>query len=142
MKKSLLFVVAAMSLTAYAQTDTIKIVEGEAKVLSQDTILTVVPAVVPVKDEGVPVKDEGVKVKDEGLKVKGDSIAKDTTEGFRFTTVDSVAITSVKDQHRSGTCWAFSTLGFLESEVLRTKGKVVEFAPMYVVSKTLMDRAT
>ena len=135
MKKSLLFVVAAMSLTAYAQTDTIKIVEGEAKVLSQDTILTVVPAVVPVKDEGVPMKDEG-------LKVKGDSIAKDTTEGFRFTTVDSVAITSVKDQHRSGTCWAFSTLGFLESEVLRTKGKVVEFAPMYVVSKTLMDRAT
>lgn len=65
----------------------------------------------------------------------------DTTEGFRFTTVDSVAITRVKDQNRSGTCWAFSTLGFLESEVLRIKGKTVEFAPMYVVSKTMLDRA-
>ena len=62
--------------------------------------------------------------------------------GFVFTTVDSVAITRVKDQHRSGTCWAFSTLGFLESEVLRIKGKEVELSPMFVVSKTLIDRAT
>ena len=62
--------------------------------------------------------------------------------GFVFTTVDSVGITRVKDQHRSGTCWAFSTLGFLESEVLRIKGKEIEFAPMYVVSKTMLDRAT
>ena len=74
-----------------------------------------------------------------------DSAAVDTAKvdsGFVFTTVDSVAITPVKDQHRSGTCWAFSTLGFLESEVLRTKGTEVDFAEMYVVSKTMMDRAT
>ena len=69
-------------------------------------------------------------------------VKKDTAEGWQFTTVDSVGITRVKDQNRSGTCWAFSTLGFLESEVLRIKGKEIEFAPMYVVSKTLMDRAT
>jgi len=74
-----------------------------------------------------------------------DSAAVDTAKvdsGFVFTTVDSVPITRVKDQHRSGTCWAFSTLGFLESEVLRMKGKEIEFAPMYVVSKTMIDRAT
>ena len=74
-----------------------------------------------------------------------DSAAVDTAKvdsGFVFTTVDSVAITPVRDQHRSGTCWAFSTLGFLESEVIRMTGKQVEFAPMFVVSKTMMDRAT
>ena len=74
-----------------------------------------------------------------------DSAAVDTAKvdsGFVFTTVDSVAITPVKDQHRSGTCWAFSTLGFLESEVLRAKGIEVDFAEMFVVSKTMMDRAT
>ena len=74
-----------------------------------------------------------------------DSTAVDTAkveEGWQFTTVDSVGITRVKDQHRSGTCWAFSTLGFLESEVLRKTGKEVELSPMYVVSKTLIDRAT
>ena len=79
-----------------------------------------------------------------------DSVVADTTQiekakadsGFVFTTVDSVAITPVKDQHRSSTCWAFSTLGFLESEVLRIKGIEIDFAEMYVVSKTMMDRAT
>jgi hypothetical protein len=74
-----------------------------------------------------------------------DSAAVDTAkveEGWKFTTVDSVAITPVKDQNRSSTCWAFSTLGFLESEVLRIKGKEVDFSEMFVVSKTMMDRAT
>ena len=74
-----------------------------------------------------------------------DSAAVDTAkveEGWKFTTVDSVAITLVKDQNRSSTCWAFSTLGFLESEVLRIKGKEVDFSEMFVVSKTMMDRAT
>jgi len=69
-------------------------------------------------------------------------VKKDSVDGWQFTTVDSIGITRVKDQNRSGTCWSFSTLGFLESEVLRTKGIEVEFAPMYVVSKTLIDRAT
>jgi len=74
-----------------------------------------------------------------------DSAAVDTAkvdEGFQFTTIDSVAITPVKDQNRSSTCWAFSTLGFLESEVLRTKGKEIDFSEMFVVSKTMIDRAT
>jgi len=63
-------------------------------------------------------------------------------EGFRFTTVDSVGISPVKNQNRSSTCWAFSTNGFLESEVMRmNKGKIVDFSDMYVVSKTMMDRA-
>ena len=70
------------------------------------------------------------------------AVKKDSVEGWHFTTVDSVAITPVKDQNRSSTCWAFSTLGFLESEVLRMKGQVVDFSEMYVVSKTMMDRAT
>ena len=69
-------------------------------------------------------------------------VKKDSVEGWQFTTVDSIPITRVKDQHRSGTCWAFSTLGFLESEVLRIKGVEVELSPMFVVSKTLIDRAT
>ena len=69
-------------------------------------------------------------------------LANDTTEGWQFTTVDSIAITPVKNQNRSSTCWCFSTLGFLESEVLRTKGKEVDFSQMYVVSKTMLDRAT
>lgn len=65
----------------------------------------------------------------------------DTIEGFLFTTVDSVAITPVKDQHRSGTCWAFSTIGFLESELLRMGKGEYDLSEMFVVSHTMVDRA-
>lgn len=72
--------------------------------------------------------------------VKRDTVAE---EGWQFTTIDSVGITSIKNQNRSSTCWAFSTVGFLESEIMRThKGKQVDFSDMFVVSKTMIDRAT
>ena len=40
-------------------------------------------------------------------------------EGFVFTTVKENPITSIKNQNRSSTCWSFSSIGFLESELLR-----------------------
>jgi len=78
----------------------------------------------------------GLSAQNDSTKVKNDSV-----EGWKFTTVDSIGITPVKNQNRSSTCWAFSTIGFLESEVLRTKGKVVDLSEMFVVNKTMMDRA-
>lgn len=63
-------------------------------------------------------------------------------EGFQFTTVKENPITSVKNQNRSSTCWCFSGLGFVESEVLRTKGIELDLSEMFVVSHTMMDRAT
>lgn len=65
----------------------------------------------------------------------------DSVKGFQFTTIDSVAITPVKDQNRSSTCWAFSTIGFLESEILRIGGQPMDLSEMFVVSHTMMDRA-
>ena len=38
---------------------------------------------------------------------------------YKFTTDLENPVTSVKNQFRSGTCWVFSTLGFVESEVIR-----------------------
>ena len=67
--------------------------------------------------------------------------ASDTIEGFRFTTVDSLAITPVKDQNRSGTCWSFSTIGFLESELLRMGKGEYDLSEMFVVHHTMLDRA-
>jgi len=40
-------------------------------------------------------------------------------EGYKFTVVKQVPGTPVKDQFRSGTCWSFSGLGFVENELLR-----------------------
>ena len=58
-----------------------------------------------------------------------------------FTTVKELPITSVKNQYRSGTCWDFATLGFLESEILRKTGKTYDLCEMFVVNKDYMDCA-
>lgn len=58
-----------------------------------------------------------------------------------FTVVKENKITSIKDQSRSGTCWAYSTLSFFESEILRNTGKTYDLCENFVASKTYMDRA-
>lgn len=45
-----------------------------------------------------------------------------------FTIVKENPITSVKDQNRSGTCWAYSTLSYFESEILKSTGKTYDSA--------------
>ena len=61
-------------------------------------------------------------------------------EGFVFTTVKENPITSVKNQNRSSTCWSFSTLGFVESELLRLGKGEYDLSEMFVVHKTMEDR--
>ena len=46
--------------------------------------------------------------------------AKAAQDTKTFTTVKELPITSIKNQWRSGTCWAYGTLGYLESEILRS----------------------
>ena len=60
---------------------------------------------------------------------------------YEFTTVKENPVTSIKNQYRSGTCWCFSALSFIESEVLRTKGQTVDLSEMFVVGKSYHDRA-
>lgn len=64
---------------------------------------------------------------------------------YEFVTVKANPITSIKNQNRSGTCWAFSTIGFVESEVIRINGlsedQYPDFSEMFVVSHSYMDRA-
>ena len=59
-----------------------------------------------------------------------------------FTTIKEIPITSVKNQWRSGTCWAYATLGYFESEILRQTGKTYDLCEMFVVNKDYMDNAT
>ena len=60
---------------------------------------------------------------------------------YEFTTIKENPVTSIKNQYRSGTCWCFSALSFIESEILREKGDSVDLAEMFVVGKSYRDRA-
>jgi aminopeptidase C len=62
-------------------------------------------------------------------------------EGFVFTTVKEIPITSIKNQNRSSTCWSFSSLAFLESELLRQGKGEHDLSEMFVVHHTMIDRA-
>ena len=62
-------------------------------------------------------------------------------EGFVFTTVCEAPITSIKNQNRSGTCWAYSSLGFFESELIRQGKGEFDLCEMFLAHKTYEDRA-
>ena len=68
------------------------------------------------------------------------AFAQGNNQGFVFTTVKENPITSIKNQNRSGTCWAFSSLAFFESELLRKGKGEFDLCEMYLVHKTYEDR--
>ena len=66
---------------------------------------------------------------------------KDEDEGYKFTNTKVLPVTSVKNQNQAGTCWCYSSLAFLEAELLRMGKGEYDFSEMYLVSKTYNDRA-
>ena len=62
-----------------------------------------------------------------------------------FTTVVANPVTSIKNQNNSGTCWAYSSLAFLESEALKKnpqlKAENLDLCESFLVSHTYVDRA-
>ena len=58
-----------------------------------------------------------------------------------FTVVKENPITSIKNQNQAGTCWCYSSLAFIESELLRKGKGEYDFSEMFIVHNTYLDRA-
>jgi bleomycin hydrolase len=67
--------------------------------------------------------------------------AKKADSSYVFTMVKQLPATSVKNQYRSGTCWSFSAISFLESELLRTQKDTFDLSEMYCVRECYSDKA-
>ena len=65
----------------------------------------------------------------------------DSAPGYLFTDVKVIETTPVKDQSRSGTCLCFSTLSFLESEIIKAGGEPMHLSEMWIVRHSFMDKA-
>ncbi len=62
-------------------------------------------------------------------------------KGYQFTDVKVIETTPVKNQNRSGTCWCYSTMTFLEAEILRAGGEAMHLSEMFVVRHAYMKKA-
>ncbi len=60
---------------------------------------------------------------------------------YVFEAVYDVETTSVKDQHRSGTCWDFASLSFIESELIRAGKGHHDLSEMFIINRTYPRKA-
>src|SRR5690606_17394610 len=74
-----------------------------------------------------------------GNNEKGDKTA--TVAAYVFEEELVLPATAVKDQYRTSTCWSFSGLSFLESEMLRLGKPEVDLSEMYIVRQTYSEKA-
>jgi bleomycin hydrolase len=62
-------------------------------------------------------------------------------EGYQFTLVKELPSTPAKNQYKSSTCWSFSSISFLESELLRLGKGEYDLSEMFIVYNTYYDKA-
>ena len=68
-------------------------------------------------------------------------VAQENNLVYTFTVVKENPITPVKNQASSGTCWSFSGVSFLESELLRKGKGTFDLSEMYIVRRNYEDKA-
>ena len=62
-------------------------------------------------------------------------------QGYEFTEIINIPHTSVKNQYRSGTCWSFSGLSFIEAEMMKNGKSPIDLSEMFVVYYTYYGKA-
>lgn len=75
-----------------------------------------------------------------GIKAQ-DTLTNKPGSRYRFTQENRHAATLVKDQCKTATCWSFSTLSLLESELLRKGKGEHNLSEMYVVRWGYVEKA-
>ncbi len=66
---------------------------------------------------------------------------KDKKSAYKFTETIRIKDTPVKNQQRSGTCWSFAAISFLETELLRTKDEEFDLSEMFFVHLAYQQKA-
>lgn len=64
-----------------------------------------------------------------------------TTQKYEFRDIRVLPATPVKDQYRSGTCWTFSGIGMIESELLRKGKGEFDLSEMWIVRNAYLEKA-
>lgn len=62
-------------------------------------------------------------------------------EGYKFTPLKVLDATQVKNQYNSSTCWSFSVISLLESELLRLNKRHYDLSEMFIIRHTYPAKA-
>ena len=62
-------------------------------------------------------------------------------QNYEFTPIVDIEASAVKSQGNTGTCWSFSTSSFIESEIFRITGEMIDISEMYTVRHTYPAKA-
>jgi bleomycin hydrolase len=68
-------------------------------------------------------------------------LAQEEEAKYIFEDIYNIETTPVKNQGASGTCWNYSATSYMETEVLRQTGKILDLAEMFTVFNTYMEKA-
>lgn len=69
------------------------------------------------------------------------AVTAQTDEGYKFSIVKQLPATSVKNQAATGTCYTFSTISMLESELLRMGKGEYDLSEMFMVRSFYSEKA-
>jgi len=72
---------------------------------------------------------------------KKDKKEKEDKKAYEFTLVKDIPTSAVKNQYRSGTCWSFGGIAFLETELIRTGKGEIDLSEMFVVRNAYSQKA-
>ena len=64
-----------------------------------------------------------------------------TEQKYVFTPIVDIEASAVKSQGNTGTCWSYAASSFLESEIYRTSGEMIDISEMYNVRNTYSNKA-
>ncbi len=60
---------------------------------------------------------------------------------YKFKILSNIESTEVQNQGKTSTCWSFSALSFIESEIMRLGAGKHELSEMFIVRNSYSDKA-
>ncbi|MCO6499274.1 MAG: aminopeptidase [Vicingus serpentipes] len=72
---------------------------------------------------------------------KKDTLKNKEDGHYFFTIVKDIETLDVQNQGRTGTCWSFSALSFIESEVIRNGKESASLSEMFIVRNAYLEKA-
>lgn len=71
----------------------------------------------------------------------GNAFSQSSTEGYIFKMDKQLATSPVKDQSKTNTCWSFSAISMLESELLKSGKGEYDLSEMFIVYHNYLRKA-